>query len=73
MATDAHGYIRVDGMLASRVSGVCVKGNCNGRGAFTHTACNDFEIIAAKLFDDAARRVPQRVPGDAIHRSAAAI
>jgi len=37
-------------------------GDCNGRGAFTHTSYNDFEIVAANLFDDDPRRISDRIP-----------
>ena len=61
--TDARGYIVVDDQLRTRVAGVWALGDCNGRGAFTHTAYNDFEIVAANLLDGEDRRVSQRVPG----------
>jgi pyruvate/2-oxoglutarate dehydrogenase complex dihydrolipoamide dehydrogenase (E3) component len=64
---DARGYIKVDDRLATNVPGVWAMGDCNGRGAFTHTAYNDFEIIAANLLDGADRRVSQRVPGYALY------
>jgi pyruvate/2-oxoglutarate dehydrogenase complex dihydrolipoamide dehydrogenase (E3) component len=60
--TDEHGYIPVDDMLATNVPGIWAIGDCNGRGAFTHTAYNDFEIIAANLLDGAHRRVSSRIP-----------
>jgi pyruvate/2-oxoglutarate dehydrogenase complex dihydrolipoamide dehydrogenase (E3) component len=60
--TDEHGYIKVDGQLRTNVPGVFAMGDCNGRGAFTHTSYNDFEIIAANLFDNDPRRVEDRIP-----------
>jgi len=63
---DARGFITVDDGLATNVPGVFAIGECNGRGAFTHTAYNDFEIVAANLLDGAARRVSDRVPGYAL-------
>jgi pyruvate/2-oxoglutarate dehydrogenase complex dihydrolipoamide dehydrogenase (E3) component len=36
-------------------------GDCNGKGAFTHTAYNDFEIIAANLLDNDPRKVSDRI------------
>ena len=60
--TDEHGYIIVDDALATNVPGIWAMGDCNGRGAFTHTAYNDFEIIAANLLDGAQRRVSSRIP-----------
>ncbi|HTR07404.1 MAG TPA: FAD-containing oxidoreductase [Paraburkholderia sp.] len=62
VTTDPRGYIRVDDQLATNVRGIWALGDCNGRGAFTHTAYNDFEIVAANLLDGAARRVSQRIP-----------
>jgi pyruvate/2-oxoglutarate dehydrogenase complex dihydrolipoamide dehydrogenase (E3) component len=64
--TDARGYIVVDDVLATSVPGIWALGDCNGRGAFTHTAYNDFEIVAANLLDGERRRVSQRVPGYAL-------
>jgi len=66
VATDAHGYVRVDDQLATNVPGIWALGDCNGRGAFTHTAYNDFEIVAANLLDGEIRRVSQRVPAYAL-------
>jgi len=65
--TDARGYITVDDRLQTSVPGVWALGDCNGRGAFTHTAYNDFEIVAANLLDGGDRRVSQRVPGYALY------
>jgi pyruvate/2-oxoglutarate dehydrogenase complex dihydrolipoamide dehydrogenase (E3) component len=65
--TDARGYIKVDDGLATNVHGIWALGDCNGRGAFTHTAYNDFEIIAANLLDGESRRVSDRVPGYALY------
>jgi pyruvate/2-oxoglutarate dehydrogenase complex dihydrolipoamide dehydrogenase (E3) component len=65
--TDARGYIKVDDELATNVPGIWALGDCNGRGAFTHTAYNDFEIIAANLLDGENRRVSKRVLGYALY------
>ena len=65
--TDARGYIKVDEKLATNVPGIWALGDCNGRGAFTHTAYNDFEIVAANLLDGEDRRLGQRVPGYALY------
>jgi pyruvate/2-oxoglutarate dehydrogenase complex dihydrolipoamide dehydrogenase (E3) component len=65
--TDARGYIVVDDRLATNVPGIWAMGDCNGRGAFTHTSYNDFEIIAANLLDGATRRVSDRIPGYALY------
>lgn len=67
VATDARGYITVDDSLATNVPGIWALGDCNGRGAFTHTAYNDFEIIAANLLDKASRRVSDRIPAYALY------
>lgn len=67
VATDAHGYITVDDGLATSVPGIWAIGDCNGRGAFTHTAYNDFEIVAANLLDGAGRRVSDRIPAYALY------
>jgi pyruvate/2-oxoglutarate dehydrogenase complex dihydrolipoamide dehydrogenase (E3) component len=61
VATDAHGYVTVDDQLRSSVPHIWAIGDCNGRGAFTHTAYNDFEIVAANLLDDDPRRVTDRI------------
>jgi pyruvate/2-oxoglutarate dehydrogenase complex dihydrolipoamide dehydrogenase (E3) component len=60
--TDEHGYIVVDDQLRTSVEGIYAMGDCNGRGAFTHTAYNDFEIVAANLLDNDPRRVSDRIP-----------
>jgi pyruvate/2-oxoglutarate dehydrogenase complex dihydrolipoamide dehydrogenase (E3) component len=65
--TDARGYIKVDDGLATNVPGIWALGDCNGRGAFTHTAYNDYEIIAANLLDGGQRRLSDRVPGYALY------
>ena len=60
--TDKRGYILVDDELRTNVSGIWATGDCNGRGAFTHTSYNDYEIVAANLFDGGKRRVSDRIP-----------
>lgn len=67
VAVDARGYITVDDRLETSVAGIWALGDCNGRGAFTHTAYNDFEIVAANLLDGEDRRVSQRLPGYALY------
>ena len=67
VAVDPRGYVIVDDHLESSVPGIWALGDCNGRGAFTHTAYNDFEIVAANLLDGEERRVSQRVPGYALY------
>jgi pyruvate/2-oxoglutarate dehydrogenase complex dihydrolipoamide dehydrogenase (E3) component len=61
VAQDERGYIVVDDQLRTSVPGIWALGECNGRGAFTHTAYNDFEIVAANLLDGEARRVSDRI------------
>ena len=61
IAVDKHGYVVVDEELRTNVPGVWALGDCNGRGAFTHTAYNDFEIVAANLLDGGTRRVSDRI------------
>jgi pyruvate/2-oxoglutarate dehydrogenase complex dihydrolipoamide dehydrogenase (E3) component len=61
--TDHAGFIKVDDELRTNVSGIWALGDCNGKGAFTHTAYNDYEIAAANLFDrNLTRRVSDRIP-----------
>ena len=67
VATDSRGYITVDDSLATNVPGIWALGDCNGRGAFTHTAYNDFEIVAANLLDGESRRVSDRIPAYALY------
>jgi pyruvate/2-oxoglutarate dehydrogenase complex dihydrolipoamide dehydrogenase (E3) component len=59
--TDARGYIEVDEQCRTSAEGVWAVGDCNGRGAFTHTAWNDHEIVVANLFDDDPRRIADRI------------
>jgi pyruvate/2-oxoglutarate dehydrogenase complex dihydrolipoamide dehydrogenase (E3) component len=59
--TDARGYITVDDELRTTVPHIWALGDCNGRGAFTHTAYNDFEIVAANLLDNDKRRLSDRI------------
>ena len=62
IATDARGYVSVDEQCRSTsAAGVWAVGDCNGRGAFTHTAWNDHEIVVANLFDDDPRRIADRI------------
>lgn len=65
--TDARGYIKVDEGLATNVPGIWALGDCNGRGAFTHTSYNDYEIIAANLLDGENRRVSDRIQAYALY------
>jgi len=67
IATDARGYIQVDDQLRTNVADVWAMGDCNGRGAFTHTSWNDFEIVAANLLDNDQRRVNDRINAYALY------
>jgi pyruvate/2-oxoglutarate dehydrogenase complex dihydrolipoamide dehydrogenase (E3) component len=67
VAADSRGYIEVDDFLKTNVPGIWALGECNGRGAFTHTAYNDFEIVAANLLDGEARKVSERILGYALY------
>jgi pyruvate/2-oxoglutarate dehydrogenase complex dihydrolipoamide dehydrogenase (E3) component len=61
IVADARGHIEVDDQLRTNVPGIWALGDCNGRGAFTHTSWNDFEIVAANLLDNDLRRVTDRI------------
>jgi pyruvate/2-oxoglutarate dehydrogenase complex dihydrolipoamide dehydrogenase (E3) component len=64
---DERGYIKVGDDLSTSVKGIWALGDCNGKGAFTHTAYNDFEIVAANLFDGDHRKVSDRLLGYALY------
>jgi len=61
VATDQRGYIIVDDQLQTNVPGIWALGDCNGRGAFTHTSYNDYEIVADNLFNAGHRSVSDRI------------
>jgi pyruvate/2-oxoglutarate dehydrogenase complex dihydrolipoamide dehydrogenase (E3) component len=67
VAMDAKGFIVVDDGLRTSVDGIWALGDCNGRGAFTHTSYNDYEIVAANLLDGANRSVTDRIPAYALY------
>jgi pyruvate/2-oxoglutarate dehydrogenase complex dihydrolipoamide dehydrogenase (E3) component len=64
---DKRGYIQVDDQLRTNVPGIYALGDCNGQGAFTHTAYNDYEIVAANLLDGDQRRVSDRITAYALY------
>jgi pyruvate/2-oxoglutarate dehydrogenase complex dihydrolipoamide dehydrogenase (E3) component len=64
--TDSRGYIEVDDRLQTSAPGVWALGDCNGRGAFTHTSYNDYEVVAANLLDGEARSVKDRITAYAL-------
>jgi len=65
--TDGRGYIVVDDQLKTNVDHIWAMGDCNGKGAFTHTSYNDFEIVAANLLDNDPRRVSDRITTYALY------
>jgi pyruvate/2-oxoglutarate dehydrogenase complex dihydrolipoamide dehydrogenase (E3) component len=65
--TDSRGNIVVDDQCRTNVEHIWAMGDCNGRGAFTHTSYNDFEIVAANLLDDDARKISDRVQTYALY------
>jgi pyruvate/2-oxoglutarate dehydrogenase complex dihydrolipoamide dehydrogenase (E3) component len=67
IAMEHGGFIRVDDQLQTNLPGVFAIGDCNGRGAFTHTSYNDYEIVADNLLEGAARRVSDRIPAHALY------
>ena len=67
IAIDDRGFIEVDDRLRTNVKGVWALGDCNGRGAFTHTSYNDFEIVAADVLDHRRRRASDRIPAYALY------
>ena len=66
VATDQRGYIIVDDQLQTNVPGIWALGDCNGRGAFTHTSYNDYEIVADNLLNSDHRRVSDRIQAYAL-------
>jgi len=64
---DSRGFIPVDNQLQTPVPGIWALGDCNGKGAFTHTSYNDFEIVAANLLDGESRGVADRIPAYALY------
>jgi pyruvate/2-oxoglutarate dehydrogenase complex dihydrolipoamide dehydrogenase (E3) component len=67
VATDHRGFIVVDDQLQTNVPGIWALGDCNGRGAFTHTSYNDYEIVADNLFNADHRRVSDRIQAYALY------
>ncbi len=67
VACDARGFVQVDEQLRTNVAGVWALGDVNGRGAFTHTSYNDYEIVAANLLDGDPRRVGDRIAAYALY------
>ncbi len=67
VAIDSQGYITVDDQCRTNVDGIWAIGDCNGKGAFTHTSFNDGEIVAANLLDHDSRRVSDRIQAYALY------
>jgi pyruvate/2-oxoglutarate dehydrogenase complex dihydrolipoamide dehydrogenase (E3) component len=67
VAVDARGYIQVDDQLRTNIAGIWAMGDCNGKGAFTHTSYNEFEIVAANLLDNDSRKVSDRIQAYALY------
>ena len=67
VASDQRGYVTVDEQLQTDVPGIWASGDCNGRGAFTHTSYNDYEIVADNLFNADHRRVSDRIQAYALY------
>jgi pyruvate/2-oxoglutarate dehydrogenase complex dihydrolipoamide dehydrogenase (E3) component len=67
VTTDQRGYIVVDDQLQTNVAGIWALGDCNGRGAFTHTSYNDYEIVADNLLNGDHRRVSDRIQAYALY------
>ena len=65
--TDARGYIKVDDQLQTNIPGIWALGDCNGKGGFTHTSYNDYEIAAANLLDNDPRRISDRILAYALY------
>jgi pyruvate/2-oxoglutarate dehydrogenase complex dihydrolipoamide dehydrogenase (E3) component len=65
--TDDRGFIEVNDRLETSVAGIWALGDCNGRGAFTHTSYNDYEIVAANLLDGDDRKVSDRITAYALY------
>ncbi|MEO2052052.1 MAG: mercuric reductase [Allomuricauda sp.] len=60
--TNDKGFIEVNEYLETNIKGIFALGDCNGKGAFTHTAYNDYEIIAENKFEGKNRKVTDRIP-----------
>ncbi|SFD50744.1 Pyruvate/2-oxoglutarate dehydrogenase complex, dihydrolipoamide dehydrogenase (E3) component [Roseivivax sediminis] len=67
LEVDARGFVPVNERLETAVPGIWALGDCNGRGAFTHTSWDDHEIVAANLLDGGDRNIGDRVPGYALY------
>jgi pyruvate/2-oxoglutarate dehydrogenase complex dihydrolipoamide dehydrogenase (E3) component len=67
VTVNQRGYIQVTDQLQTNVPGIYALGDCNGRGAFTHTSYNDYEIVAANLLDHDPRRVSDRITAYALY------
>jgi pyruvate/2-oxoglutarate dehydrogenase complex dihydrolipoamide dehydrogenase (E3) component len=67
VASDHRGYVTVDEQLQTNAPGIWALGDCNGKGGFTHTSYNDFEIVAANLLDQDPRKLSDRITAYALY------
>ncbi|MFE0018436.1 FAD-containing oxidoreductase [Mesorhizobium sp. NPDC059054] len=67
VAVDKRGFVEVDDQLHTSVPHIWAMGDCNGKGAFTHTSYNDYEIVAANLLDGDPRKVSDRIEAYALY------
>ena len=67
VAVDEKGFITVDDSLRTNVPGIWALGDCNGRGGFTHTSYNDYEIVAGNLLNGENRKVSDRITAYALY------
>jgi pyruvate/2-oxoglutarate dehydrogenase complex dihydrolipoamide dehydrogenase (E3) component len=60
--TDKRGFVEVDDQLRTSAEGVFALGDCNGRGAFTHTSFHDYQVARDALIGEGKRRLSDRIP-----------
>ena len=61
------GYIEVNSKLETNIEGIYALGDCNGKGAFTHTSYNDYEIMEDQLFGEKKRTLDDRIINYALY------
>jgi pyruvate/2-oxoglutarate dehydrogenase complex dihydrolipoamide dehydrogenase (E3) component len=62
ITTSDDGFIQVNDQLQTSVEGVWALGDCNGEGAFTHTAYHDYQIASDHLLGDDDKTLSDRIP-----------
>ncbi|MEP0711329.1 MAG: FAD-dependent oxidoreductase, partial [Algoriphagus sp.] len=67
LSISEKGYINVNQQLETNIEGIYALGDCNGEGAFTHTAYNDFEIVQDQLLGDKKRKLSDRITNYALY------